>query len=58
MEAEIQHLGTPAQLPRTDVSALGPVGEQIDAARDLADQLGMTADIEKMLFSGMTAKLG
>ena len=56
MEAEIQHLGTPAQLPRTDVSALGPVGEQIDAARDLADKLGMTADIEKMLFSGMTAR--
>jgi hypothetical protein len=56
MEAEIQHRGTPAQLPRIDVSALGPVGEKIDAARDLADQWGMTADIEKMLFSGMTAR--
>lgn len=56
MEAEIQHPGTPAQLPRIDVSALGPVGEKIDAARDLADQWGMTADIEKMLFAGMTAR--
>ena len=56
MEVEIQPPGTPAQLPRTDVSALGPVGEQINAARDLADKNGLTADIEKMAFSGMTAK--
>ena len=42
-------------LPRVDVSALGPVGEQINKAREMADRLGLTADIERMAFSGMTA---
>ncbi len=42
-------------LPRVDVSALGPVGEQINKAREMAGQLGLTADIERMAFSGMTA---
>ena len=55
MEAHIQHLGTPVPLPRKDVSVLGPVGEQIEASRDLSDKIGVTADIEKMAFSGMTA---
>jgi len=55
MEAQIQLLGTPAILPRKDVSVLGPVGEQIETSRDLADKIGVTADIEKLAFSGMTA---
>ena len=55
MEAHIQQLGTPVPLPRKDVSVLGPVGEQIEASRDLSDKMGVTADIEKMAFSGMTA---
>ena len=55
MEAHIQQPGTPVPLPRKDVSVLGPVGEQIEASRDLSDKIGVTADIEKMAFSGMTA---
>ncbi len=55
MEAQIQQLGTPVPLPRKDVSVLGLVGEQIEASRDLSDKIGVTADIEKMAFSGMTA---
>ncbi len=55
MEAQIKHQGTPVPLPRKDVSILGPVGEQIEASRDLADKIGVTADIEKLAFSGMTA---
>ena len=41
-------------LPRADVSALGPVGESIDRSRELADRLGLTADIERMVFDGLT----
>ena len=55
MEAQIQQLGTPVPLPRKDVSVLGPLGEQIEASRDLSDKIGVTADIEKLAFSGMTA---
>ncbi|MFZ4700820.1 MAG: LPD7 domain-containing protein [Candidatus Methylumidiphilus sp.] len=55
MEAHIQQPGTPVPLPRKDVSVLGPVGEQIEASRDLSDKIGVTADIEKLAFSGMTA---
>jgi len=54
MEAKIQQQGTPASLPRVDVSVLGPVGEQVEASRDRADKIGVTADIEKMAFTGMT----
>lgn len=42
-------------IPRADVSALGEVGESIDRARDLADQLGLTADIERMAYDGFPA---
>ena len=55
MEAQIKQPGIPSPLPRKDVSILGPVGEQIEASRDLADKIGVTADIEKLAFSGMTA---
>ena len=55
MEAQIQQPGTPVPLPRKDVSVLGPLGEQIEASRDLSDKIGVTADIEKLAFSGMTA---
>jgi len=41
-------------LPRLDVSALGDVGDAINRARDIADRLGLTAEIEKMAFDGMT----
>lgn len=40
--------------PRMDVSVLGPIGDEVEKSRGLADKLGVTADIYKMSFSGMT----
>jgi hypothetical protein len=42
-------------LPRLNLSILGDIGIRIDASRDMADKIGVTADIERLAFSGMTA---